>query len=174
MKKLILSIVFLLVALFSVNAQGKIYCEILGTQGLFSKKVFIEVDFGQESKLFSNNSLVDENGEVIIFNSMVDAMNYLGTLGWEFEQAYAITHGSGSTSTHVYHWLLSKYVGEEGDKDALKTVDIIKQEQQASKEAAITEESTATEEVPIAEESTATEEVPITEETTLEKKAKKE
>ena len=27
----------------------------------------------------------DENGDVLKFNSMVDAMNYMGALGWEFE-----------------------------------------------------------------------------------------
>ena len=94
------------------NAQGKIYCELVGTQRLLSTKVTVEVevDFGQQSKFINinDNRLVDEKGQVIIFNSMIDALNYMGALGWEFEQAYVVTIGSGASSSNVYHWLLSK------------------------------------------------------------------
>ena len=117
------------------NAQGKIYCELVGTQRLLSTKVTVEVDFGQQSKFFADNRLVDEKGQVVVFNSMVDAMNHMGELGWEFEQAYVVTFGSGSSSSSVYHWLLSKYVGEEGDNTELKTKDIVRQEMKAAKEA---------------------------------------
>ena len=104
---------------FTANAQQhKVYCELVGTQQLFSKKVTIAVDFGQEQKFMSNNQLVDETGNKIIFNSMVDAMNFMGELGWEFEQAYVVTHGMGKTSQNVYHWLLSRYINEEETIDA--------------------------------------------------------
>ena len=131
MKKILSSITFFLIALFAANAQGKIYCELVGTQRLLSTKVTVEVDFGQQSKFFSDNRLVDEKGQVVVFNSMVDAMNHMGELGWEFEQAYVVTSGSGTSSSNVYHWLLSKYVGAEGDNTILKTKDIVRQEMKA-------------------------------------------
>ena len=134
---MLLIIALALIACFVSNAQGKIYCELLGTQQFLSKKVTVQVDFGQQSKFFSDNRLVDEKGEVIIFNSMVDAMNYMGTLGWEFEQAYVVTVGTGSGASNVYHWLLSKFVGEEGDTNAIKTKDIVRQEIKAAEEAAV-------------------------------------
>lgn len=137
MRKMFFTIVFALIACFVSNAQGKIYCELLGTQQLLSKKVTVQVDFGQQSKFFSDNRLVDEKGQVIVFNSMVDAMNYMGTLGWEFEQAYVVTIGTGTSTSNVYHWLLSKFVGEEGDTNALKTKDIVRQEIKAAEEAAV-------------------------------------
>lgn len=43
--------------------------------------------------------MVDETGKNIVFNSMVDAMNFMGKLGWEFEQAYVVTMGG----QNVYH-----------------------------------------------------------------------
>lgn len=86
------------------SQQSKVYCELLGYQKLLSLKVNVQVDFGQNP--YTNNFLVDENGKAMTFNSMIDAMNYMGKLGWEFENAYAITHGS----QNVYHWLLSKYI----------------------------------------------------------------
>ncbi len=132
MKRCFFAIAFAVILAFSANAQGKIYCELLGTQKLLSTKVTVQIDFGQQTKLFSDNRLVDENGNVKTFNSMVDAMNFMGTLGWEFEQAYVVTMGGGGTASNVYHWLLSKYVGEDGDSNTLKTKDIIHQEQKIS------------------------------------------
>lgn len=40
---------------------------------------------------------------------MVDAMNYMGKRGWEFEQAYVVTIGN----QNVYHWLLSKEITQD-------------------------------------------------------------
>ena len=49
---------------------------------------------------------------------MVDAMNYMGCLGWKFEQAYVVTVGQ----QNVYHWLLSKDIsGEYNINEELKT-----------------------------------------------------
>ena len=128
MKRIIIFCLLAVLSAAGASAQSKVYCELVGTQGLFSKKVTIQVDFGQETKLFSNNTLVDDKGEAIVFNSMVDAMNYMGKLGWEFEQAYVVTLGSGASGSNVDHWLLSKYIGEDGDGPALETKSIVKQE----------------------------------------------
>lgn len=135
MKRIVLAIALAMISFISANAQGKVYCELLGTQALLSKKVTVQVDFGQQTKFFSDNRLVDEKGNVIVFNSMVDAMNYMGTMGWEFEQAYVVTLGSGAGASNVYHWLLSKYVGEEGDTNTLKTKDILAREQKEAEQA---------------------------------------
>jgi prophage tail gpP-like protein len=76
-------------------------------------KVTISIDFGQETSFWQQHAqkqLVDAQGREMKFNSMVDAMNYMGSLGWEFEQAYVVTVGQ----QNVYHWLMSKLVDEEG------------------------------------------------------------
>ena len=138
--KSIFKIAVLAAALFcSISAMGqtKVYCEILGTAKLLSNKVTISVDFGQENKLFSSQTLVDEDGHALVFNSMVDAMNKMAELGWEFEQAYVVTVGGGSTSSNVYHWLLSKYISDgETAGDGLKTYSA---KQKELKEAALQE-----------------------------------
>lgn len=115
------NLLFILLCAISINSlhaqslQSKVYCEILGTQKLLSLKVNVQVDFGQNP--YANSNLVDENGKKITFNSMVDAMNYMGKLGWEFESAYVITHGSGASAQNVYHWLLSKYISDDENID---------------------------------------------------------
>ena len=131
MKKIITVLAFAMVAILSANAQGKIYCELLGTQQFLSKKVTVQVDFGQETRYFADNRLVDADGKVIVFNSMVDAMNYMGTLGWEFEQAYVVTVGQ----QNVYHWLMSKVIDEEGAaKEGLNMKHDFKEAQEAQPE----------------------------------------
>lgn len=81
------------------------YCEIVGTGKLFSSKITVELDFGQATTFFgSAQRLRGEDGKPIKFNSMVDAMNFMGSDGWEFAQAYVVTVGD----QNVYHWLLKK------------------------------------------------------------------
>ena len=40
-------------------------------------------------------------------------MNYMGKLGWEFEQAYVVT----TNNQNVYHWLLSKDVVDNDEAE---------------------------------------------------------
>ena len=81
------------------------YCELLGTANLMQTKVTVEMDFGQETKWTTDTRYKDPNtGKPKKFNSMVDAMNFMGEQGWEFVQAYVVTSGS----QNVYRWLLKK------------------------------------------------------------------
>jgi len=89
------------------NEKHYVYAEIVGTERMLSTKVDVVIDYGQETKFFNpdNNRIMDDaTGKPKKFNSMVDAMNLMGTLGWEFVQGYAITI-SGSS---VYHWLMKR------------------------------------------------------------------
>lgn len=110
MKKILF--LFMLMSLtLATHAQDstrRVYCELLGTGRFMSTKVTVTVDFGQDDQGW-NARLVDENGKPISFNSMVDAMNYMGRIGWKFEQAYVVT----SSNQNVYHWLLSKDITDD-------------------------------------------------------------
>jgi hypothetical protein len=96
----------------SITGNSYIYCEILGAQKLLSPKVTVNIDFGQNTRFGEDTRLRGEDGKVIVFNSMVDAMNWMGSQGWEFVQAYVVTIGQ----QNVYHWLLkldTKYLTPE-------------------------------------------------------------
>jgi len=56
------------------------------------KQKHIKNAFGQKAKWATPNArfLVDENGEKMNFNSMIDAVNYLAKLGWELILAYPV------------------------------------------------------------------------------------
>lgn len=106
--------ILLLFALFSIVAFSQkpsyVYCELVGTGKFLSNKVNVQVDFGQETNFWKGVAyLKDDAGKKITFNSMVDAMNYMGKEGWEFVQAYVVT----ANNQNVYHWLLKKEVSPE-------------------------------------------------------------
>ncbi|MEZ2336027.1 hypothetical protein AB6735_10350 [Mucilaginibacter sp. RCC_168] len=58
------------------------YCTLTATKHAFSSKVDIEIDFGQETGYEKETEIVKE------FTSIVDALNYLATKGWELASSY--------------------------------------------------------------------------------------
>jgi hypothetical protein len=114
MKRILLIIALCLCSL-SLQAQNKVYCEIIESN-IIGRKVKVMIDFGQRREISSNaRTLVDDQGEVLTFNSKIDALNFLDKLGWNFLQAYTVVNGSsGSTSSQI-HWLLYKDVLEGQD-----------------------------------------------------------
>jgi len=118
MRVIVIILIFTFSALFSFAQKDStkvIYCEIVGTSGLLSSKVTVEIDMG-ESKGFlgiNNSYITDEKtGKLKKFNSMVDAMNFMGENGWDFAQAYVVSITGGSS---VYHWLLKQTVVKSTD-----------------------------------------------------------
>lgn len=111
MKKLKL-LLFAAVFMFGMNTvqaqaqnSGFVYLDLVGQAKMFSNKITITVDVGEKLKAFASNRLKDPTtGKPIVFYTMVDALNYMGERGWEFEQAYVITDGNNS----AYHYLMKK------------------------------------------------------------------
>jgi len=103
-KLLILTILILSIHLQAQEVPKYVYAEIVGTSKFLSKKVLIEIDYGQATSFWESNRLKNTDGSNKEFNSMVDAMNYMGAIGWEFQQAYVVTIGQ----QNVYHWLMRK------------------------------------------------------------------
>jgi len=107
-------LIIFLISLFSTNLFSQevetktIYCELVGTSTLLGK-VVVEIDMGENKGFLNLNTsyIVDEEtGKAIKFNSMVDAMNFMGENGWEFASAYVVY----DNPTNVYHWLLTQKV----------------------------------------------------------------
>jgi len=112
MKKLFI-VVFLLVSFTSFaqdTTKVEQYCRLVAFNKLLSNKVNIDVDFGQERKFFSDNRLRDEEtGKIKKFNTVTDALNYLGSEGWTLVNAYPVIEGSSS----YYHFYFKKLFRKE-------------------------------------------------------------
>ncbi|MBL7830145.1 MAG: hypothetical protein JNK41_03895, partial [Saprospiraceae bacterium] len=92
------------IPLAEINVE---YIQIVGTSKLFSNKLTIQIDFGQENKFWTgqgDNRIKDVNGKVINFNTMIDALNFLSENGYEFINAYAIA----TPNQNVYHYILKR------------------------------------------------------------------
>ncbi len=119
MKKLLF--LFLLFPSFgkSQASDAKVdqYCELIAQARLFSRKVNIDIDYGDERKFFKDYRLKDESGKLKKFNSVVDALNYMGQQGWKLVNAFLVTEGSGTSVSNVYHYVFRKeFLKSEVDK----------------------------------------------------------
>lgn len=111
MKKLLL--ILALIPLFAMAQQPyKVYC-IMNNKLLLSLKYKARVDFGLSYKgdAYNFNTIVDEKGEDIKFNTEVDIINYISKRGWTLEQVYVAM--SRNESSERQHYLFSKTVTDD-------------------------------------------------------------
>lgn len=79
------------------------YCRLVAQNRLLSNRVNIDLDFGEERRLFSDNRMRDEEtGKLKKFNTVVDALNYMGSQGWILVNAFPVNDGTNSTTLHYY------------------------------------------------------------------------
>ena len=77
MKKFITLFTATLIAVSAIATEPyTVYCSLSGAS-------YSQIDYGQKSLL--RNTLVNENGEAIYFNSIIGAMNYMSERGWKYE-----------------------------------------------------------------------------------------
>ena len=84
------------------------YCRMVVNGRILSTKVNIDLDFGEERKLFGGDTrLKDEmTGKLKKFNSTVDALNYMGSQGWTLVNAFPMVEASST----IYHFYFRKFL----------------------------------------------------------------
>lgn len=95
------------------------YCGLVVKGRLFSSRVNIDVDFGDGRRSFVDNRMRDEmSGKLKTFNSVVDAMNYMGQQGWILVNAFPVS--ASGTSSGVYNdfqFFFKKFFKKEDIKE---------------------------------------------------------
>lgn len=108
MKKVLVMLVFLLATstLFAQADTTRIeqYCQLIATPRLFSNKVTIDIDFGEEKSFWTDTRLRTFDGKLKKFNTIIDALNFMGKEGWVFINAYPVRNGNSD----VYHYGFKK------------------------------------------------------------------
>ena len=91
---------------FSQNDTTKIeqYCEVVATPRLLSNKVTIDVNYGEEKSVWKDTRLKNDEGKLKKFNTVIDALNYMGKEGWIFVNAFPVINGT----TQIYHYAFKK------------------------------------------------------------------
>lgn len=112
--RLVLSFVICLLAVAGAKAQKvEQYCEMTAQAKLFSRKVTVDIDYGEARKWisFKDTRMKDEEGKIKSFNSVMDALNFMGRNGWKLVNAFLVTE----SGTNIYHYVLKR----EFDKSEL-------------------------------------------------------
>lgn len=110
--KIIATIFFLVLysSCFSQDtAKVEQYCSVDVRPVLLSRKVVIQIDYGAKRTDSTDAKVKDEKGETIKFNSFIDAMNYMGKMGWEM--VTGLPH-----SFDGYFFFKRKMIKSEADK----------------------------------------------------------
>lgn len=81
------------------------YCAVIATPRLLSTKVSINIDYGESRSIWKDNRLKTEEGKVKKFNTVIDALNYMGSNGWQLVNAFPVSTGSNS---FVYNYVFRK------------------------------------------------------------------
>lgn len=108
MKKILILAIIISSASF-VKAQAdtsKIeqYCQVIATPRFLSNKVTIDIDFGEEKSYWRDTRLKEDGGKLKKFNTIIDALNYMGEAGWTFINAYPVHMGQ----TEIFHFAFKK------------------------------------------------------------------
>jgi hypothetical protein len=101
----LLLLLFTLAAYAQDTPKVEQYCEVVATGRRLSSKITIDIDYGQEKILWKDNRVKDEEGKVEKFNSVIDALNYLGKLGWKLVNAFPVYNDNGPK---IYHYVFKK------------------------------------------------------------------
>ena len=79
------------------------YCILRISEIVFSNKISIDVDFGQERKVMRDNRMRDEETKKLKkFNSEADALNYMGQQGWKMINAFPVITNKSSCTQYVF------------------------------------------------------------------------
>ena len=123
MKKLLLTLIITISALaaksqtvngISLDKIDATYIDIVEYRKFVSNKVNILLDYGQRSHILYNEEqfVKDENGKDMEFNSIIDALNFLSTYGFEYIDSYVTVSKESSTC----HFLLKRKEKPSGNK----------------------------------------------------------
>lgn len=82
------------------------YCKMVVSGRVLSPKVNIDLDFGEERKLFGGDTRLrdDLTGKLKKFNSTIDALNYMGAHGWVLVNAFPMKE----VDSFIYHYYFKK------------------------------------------------------------------
>ena len=96
----------------SVNQPGEkhpVYCCVMGYNFWGLGKVKVQLDLGRKTNSKGFDSLYEQNGKKMKFNSMMGVLNYMSERGWRCIDNYYLTKGN----TQVVHYLLEKWISSE-------------------------------------------------------------
>lgn len=86
-----------------INKLDIKFCELVAKSALFSMKVVVVIDYGQDFS-WKVQTIKGTDGKDMKFNSVIAALNFMYLNGWDYANNFVVSDKDGS----VYHYLLKK------------------------------------------------------------------
>jgi len=84
MKKLLILSISIISACFAYAQDSSWqHVSITALPRALSSKINVELDYGGETRFFSDTRMKDDEGKAVKFNSIADILNYMSKAGWE-------------------------------------------------------------------------------------------
>jgi hypothetical protein len=106
--RLLIALSFLFIAFESTAQDSTVveqYCDVVVSEAPIGTKVTIEVDYGAPRNIFRDNRVKTGDGKTKKFNTVVDALNYMGQSGWKLVNALTVRPSVGAAE---YHYIFKK------------------------------------------------------------------
>jgi hypothetical protein len=98
------------------STQIEQYCTVVATPRILSQRVTIDIDYGEKRSIWKDNRLKDGDGRLKKFNSVIDALNFMGHDGWQLVNAFPVSTGNNNyTYNYVFRKLFLKSESAQTD-----------------------------------------------------------
>ena len=113
-KALILMMLLVSMAAAAQNNDGKrpVYCDVMAYNFWGIGKVRIILDMGDRKRGQSFETIYEPDGKQKKFNTVMEALNYMGERGWRVIDTYVITE----MKSNVLHYLMEKWISDESER----------------------------------------------------------
>ena len=92
------------------NKKIEVYCDLISTKKFLGTEEKITIDYGNRDSLWVSESIYTLYlKDLKRYNSIIDALNYMGNEGWETIGSYSTSH----KSYLVEHYILKKKIIKE-------------------------------------------------------------
>lgn len=124
-------LLFIMCALFALNVCAQTrnaFCEVIVKIMPISDRKVINFHFGYDTTVSSMDDAmkcVDDQGNKKNFTSTVDALNWMGSLGYELVSTY---EEIDSSNIHLFHFVMSKKQSDEEYQSILRQREIMQKD----------------------------------------------
>ena len=85
----------------------EIYCDLMSRKKFLGTEEVLTINYGDRDSLWIDEKMYNKISKKITkYNSIIDALNYMGSEGWETLRTYSTSHNSYT----VEHYVLKKEV----------------------------------------------------------------
>ena len=85
----------------------EIFCDLMSSKKFLGTEEILTINYGDRDSLWLDKSMYNKiSKQIKKYNSIIDALNYMGSEGWETLRSYSTSHNSYT----VEHYVLKKEV----------------------------------------------------------------